>query len=66
MTVMRGYSQLSSLISLGQEAPSPVASSAFRLSRKTAHVVLQWCMNSTDSFQPSMLEEEDGPVAFLF
>src|SRR5215813_3443750 len=41
------YSQLSSLISFGQGAPLPVSSSDFRLSRKTAHLVLQWCMNST-------------------
>src|SRR5215813_1399817 len=50
------YSQLSSLISFGQGAPLPVSSSDFRLSRKTAHLVLQWCMNSTGSFQPWCLK----------
>src|SRR5215813_8422377 len=50
------YSQLSSLISFGQGAPLPVSRSDLRLSRKTAHLVLQWCMNSTGSFQPSCLK----------
>src|SRR5882672_5142755 len=50
--VHRLYSQLSSLISFGAGAPFPVSSSDFRLSRKTPHLVLQWCMNSTGSFQP--------------
>lgn len=35
------YSQLSSLISFGQGAPLPVSRSDFKLSRKTAHLVLQ-------------------------
>jgi len=35
------YSQLSSLISFGAGAPFPVSSSDFRLSRNTAHLVLQ-------------------------
>src|SRR5580700_11189350 len=50
------YSQLSSLISFGQGAPLPVSRSDLRLSRKTAHLVLQWCMNSTGSFQPWCLK----------
>src|SRR5215471_354850 len=50
------YSQLSSLISFGQGAPLPVSRSDLRLSRKTAHLVLQWCMNSTGSFQPACLK----------
>src|SRR5262249_16831550 len=49
------YSHLSSLVSLGHGAPFPVSSSDFRLIRKTPHLVLQWCMNSTGSFQPSCL-----------
>src|SRR3982074_715349 len=53
---VRLYSQLSSLISFGQGPPFPVSSSNFRLSRKTAHLVLQWCMNSTGSFQPWCLK----------
>src|SRR3984957_11363123 len=52
----RCYSQLSSLISSGQGLPLPFSSSDLRLSRKTAHLVLQWCMNSTGSFQPSCLK----------
>src|ERR1700733_2146770 len=48
----RLHSQLSSLISFGCGAPLPVSRSDFRLSKKTAHLVLQWCMNSTASFQP--------------
>ncbi len=49
------YSQLSSVISFGQGVPLPVSRNDFRLSRKTPHLVLQWCMNSTGSFQPSCL-----------
>ena len=49
---LRAYSQLSSLISFGQGAPLPVSRQDLRLKRKTAHFVLQWCMNSTGSFQP--------------
>src|SRR3984885_7982514 len=52
----RCYSQLSSLISSGQGLPLPFSSSDLRLSRKTAHLVLQWCMNSTGSFQPWCLK----------
>ena len=33
--------------------PLPVSSRDFRLIRNMAHLVLQWCMNSTRSFQPS-------------
>src|SRR5258706_7273702 len=50
------YSQLSSLISFGAGAPFPVSRSDFKLSRTTAHLVLQWCMNSTGSFQPWCLK----------
>src|SRR5271156_636783 len=50
------YSQLSSLISFGQGAPLPVSRNDFRLSRNTPHFVLQWCMNSTGSFQPWCLK----------
>src|SRR5580704_2086268 len=35
------YSQLSSLISFGHGAPLPVSRSDLRLSKKTAHLVLQ-------------------------
>ena len=48
----QAYSQLSSLRSSGWGEPLPVSRSDFRLSRKTAHLVLQWCMNSTGSFHP--------------
>src|SRR6185437_3010983 len=51
----RPHSQLSSLISLGHGVPLPVSSNDFRLSRNTAHLVLQWCMNSTGPFQPACL-----------
>ena len=44
--------QLSILMSFGFGAPFPVSTSDFKLIRKTAHLVLQWCMNSTGSFQP--------------
>jgi hypothetical protein len=44
--------QLSILTSPGSGKPVPVSSSDLRLIRKTAHLVLQWCMNSTGSFQP--------------
>ena len=33
----------------------PVSTSCLRLIRKVAHLVLQWCMNSTGSVQPSCL-----------
>lgn len=39
--------------SSGSGAPVPVSSSCLRLSRYVAHLVLQWCMNSTGSAQPS-------------
>src|ERR1700686_2047405 len=52
----RLYSQLSSLISFGAGAPFPVSRRDFRLNRKTPHLVLQWCMNSTGSFQPWCLK----------
>jgi hypothetical protein len=46
--------QCQSLIctSRGAGAPSPVSTSDFRLIRNEPHLVLQWCMNSTGSFQP--------------
>ncbi len=44
------------LISFGQGALFPVSRSDFRLIRKTPHLVLQWCMNSTGSFQPWCLK----------
>jgi hypothetical protein len=44
--------QLSILTSSGLGAPFQVSSSDFKLIRKIAHLVLQWCMNSTGSFQP--------------
>src|SRR5258708_10323877 len=53
---VRLYSQLSSLISFGAGVPFPVSRSDFRLKRKTPHLVLQWCMNSTGSFQPWCLK----------
>src|SRR5215813_7941841 len=40
----------------GLGAPLPVSTSAFRLIRKIAHFVLQWCMNSTGSFQSRCLK----------
>jgi len=43
--------QLSILTSFGWGAPFPVSTSDFKLIRKIAHLVLQWCMNSTGSFQ---------------
>ena len=53
LTWRRQQSQLSILTRRGAERPVPVSSNDFRLIRKTAHFVLQWCMNSTGSFQPS-------------
>src|SRR5438270_12820754 len=48
-------SQCQSLMatSLGEGEPVPVSTSALRLSRKTAHLVLQWERNSTGSAHPS-------------
>jgi hypothetical protein len=37
-------------------APFPVSRSDFKLSRKIPHLALQWCMNSTGSFQPWCLK----------
>jgi hypothetical protein len=37
-----------------------------RLSRKTAHLVLQWCINSTGSFPALVFEQNNGPIAILF
>lgn len=44
--------QLSMRASRGDGAPSPVSTSDLRLRRNDAHLVLQWCMNSTGSRQP--------------
>ena len=48
----RGQSGKATCTSRGAGAPSPVSTIDFRLIRKVAHLVLQWCMNSTGSFQP--------------
>ena len=48
--------QLLIWMSSGLGAPLPVSTSSFRLSMKVAHLVLQWCMNSTGSFQPVCLK----------
>jgi len=44
--------QLPILTSSGLGLPFPVSTSDFRLIRKIAHLVLQWCMNSAGSLQP--------------
>src|SRR3954451_1249047 len=45
--------QLLICTSRGAGAPAPVSTKDFRLIRNEAHLVLQWCMNSTGSRQPA-------------
>jgi hypothetical protein len=52
-------------MSLGLGAPFPVSTSDFKLIRKIAHLVLQWCMNSTDS-SILVFEDDDAVVTVLF
>ena len=40
------------LTSFGAGLPRPVSTSSLRLIRNVAHLVLQWCMNSTGSRHP--------------
>src|SRR5687767_6228562 len=52
----RSQCQLLIWTSSGLGWPLPVSTSDFRLNKKIAHLVLQWDMNSTGSFQPSCLK----------